>query len=136
MQKAVKKYATIYLWKFGAESPTSPLLPQWKDPLEDLITSASAATRSDSSQAARTLATYAHQQHFFYVSLACALAHTWAQSQLAHQLPPDCANSRLSTALGFDSLYSSRQEHLSYHMLSALSSSACATGVDIKPLIC
>ncbi|KZV45234.1 putative cytosolic oligopeptidase A [Dorcoceras hygrometricum] len=55
MQKAVKKeYAAICLWKFGAESPISPLLPLEKDPLEDLITTASAATRPDSHQAART----------------------------------------------------------------------------------
>ncbi|KZV45272.1 hypothetical protein F511_16855 [Dorcoceras hygrometricum] len=54
LKKAVKKYAAICLWKFGAGSPTSPLLPQGKDPLEDLITAASAATRSDSPQAART----------------------------------------------------------------------------------
>ncbi|KZV56012.1 hypothetical protein F511_12711 [Dorcoceras hygrometricum] len=32
---------------------------------------------------------------------ACASAYTWAQDQLAHQLPPECANSRLCTALCF-----------------------------------
>ncbi|KZV23738.1 (-)-alpha-terpineol synthase [Dorcoceras hygrometricum] len=53
-QKAVKKYAAICLWNFGAESPTSPFIPHGKDPLEDLITTASIATRSDSPQAART----------------------------------------------------------------------------------
>ncbi|KZV21414.1 hypothetical protein F511_14946 [Dorcoceras hygrometricum] len=52
--KVVKKYAVIFLWKFGPESPTSPLLSHGKDPLEDLITAASAATRSNSMQAAIT----------------------------------------------------------------------------------
>ncbi|KZV58369.1 hypothetical protein F511_15156 [Dorcoceras hygrometricum] len=64
--KDVKKYAAICLWNFGAESPTSPRLLHGKDPLEDLITTASAATRSD----------------------IPAPAHTWALNQLAHQLPP------------------------------------------------
>ncbi|KZV44926.1 hypothetical protein F511_33295 [Dorcoceras hygrometricum] len=54
MQKAIKKYAVICLWNFEAEYPTSPIIPHEKDPLEDLITVASGATRSDNPQAERT----------------------------------------------------------------------------------
>ncbi|KZV31978.1 F-box protein [Dorcoceras hygrometricum] len=30
---------------------------------------------------------------------ACAPAYTWARDQLAHQLSPECASSRICTAL-------------------------------------
>ncbi|KZV43722.1 hypothetical protein F511_18838 [Dorcoceras hygrometricum] len=71
-KKAINKYDAICLWKFGAESPTSYLLPHRKDPLEDLITAASTATRFNNPQATRTLATYAHQ-HASYVSTTLLL---------------------------------------------------------------
>ncbi|KZV48658.1 calcium channel [Dorcoceras hygrometricum] len=64
-------------------------------------------TRSNNPQAAsNSLATNAQmhtssqagctvEYEYLIEALACAPAHTWALDQLAHQLPPECANSRL-----------------------------------------
>ncbi|KZV24462.1 hypothetical protein F511_20721 [Dorcoceras hygrometricum] len=80
MQKAVND-KHICLWKFGAKSLTSPLLSRRKDPLEDLITTASVATRFDNPQAART------PSHQCTPARRLASAYTWALNQFTHKLP-------------------------------------------------
>ncbi|KZV43103.1 centromere-associated protein E [Dorcoceras hygrometricum] len=85
------------------------------------------------------LATNAHQLLNMNDSLnlsACAPAHTWAQDQLVHQLPPEYASSRLCTAFVFYFvplctfiLFCSYVHYAMYILCSTLSAACCLLDV-------
>ncbi|KZV37741.1 hypothetical protein F511_32059 [Dorcoceras hygrometricum] len=102
--KAVKKYAAICLWKFGAESPTSPLLPHGKDPLEDFDYN-SLQPDPTARKLQELLDTYAHQlassgRYFIctaIVQFLPALEHCWALSLFPSWFPSQLVSSHYSS---------------------------------------
>ncbi|KZV46229.1 hypothetical protein F511_24782 [Dorcoceras hygrometricum] len=107
-----EKHYSVFLYKFGAHSPASTLLPSLEGFTRrfDLTSLYADSIQKPSEKDCKDLVFVIHLSNLLSSRLsystidstfklsACALAHTWARAQLVHQLPPECTSSRLCTA--------------------------------------